>query len=465
LGRHPGAELQELRLDLLEDQAAVPGSCPVDPKKLLVTCRPESEGGRFGGSDELRLNLLKSFLETGPGWVDIELSTGEQERKEIIELARRAGTRVLISQHVFEQEAASQIEGKFARLAAADGDAVKLAVTVEDAAELRVLYYVGKQTNRPNVLVGMGPAGLLSRALYTRFGSSWTYVASREGGQTAEGQYTLEQFGHYRLPPDPEARLFVLLGGAQILKSPGPQVYNQLFATKGINACYLPVITDRPAETLNFLLSMGLKGASVTMPLKQKVVKLMDSLGEEAAATDAVNTITVESDERLSGDLTDGSGAAMVLQKKCGQLVGKRCVILGTGATAAAIAQSLTANKASVTILGRDQYQAEFLATRFGAAGFGDIADLTSVPFDVLVQATPVGADDEQATLVADTSLLTGKVVLDVVVGNETRLLRDTREAGGVPVPGRALWAEQGRLQLARWLGLAIPVSMLGDRP
>jgi shikimate 5-dehydrogenase len=213
------------------------------------------------------------------------------------------------------------------------------------------------------------------------------------------------------------------------------------------------------------LLSLGLKGASVTMPLKRKVVSLMDTLGEEAAAADAVNTITVEANERLSGDLTDGRGVAMLLQKKCGRLAGKGVVILGTGATSAAITQSLTRDGAKVTILGRDVRQAESLAGLFGAAGFGEIGDLKNVPFEILIQATPVGSADDQETLVPDTTLLQGKIVLDVVVGRETRLLKDTRSAGGVPIPGRAMWAEQGRLQLARWLGLAVPASQLEGPP
>jgi shikimate dehydrogenase len=151
----------------------------------------------------------------------------------------------------------------------------------------------------------------------------------------------------------------------------------------------------------------------------------------------------------------------MALQRASGSLSGKKAVILGTGATAAAIAQSLVAAGVLVTILGRDRNRTDVLARRFGAES-GHLNELHSVPFDLLVQTTPVGSTDAEATLVEYRRLLAGKLVLDVVLAeHETRLMRDTREAGGIAVSGRTLWAEQGCLQMEKWFALNLSTEEL----
>ncbi len=447
IARHPDVRLHEIRLDYLEEDLPGPEALDADPARLLVACRPRREGGLFMGSEEHRVTWLEGFIRGGAAWVDIEISSQASLRERISSLARKHGVKVMASRHELTPLDSEKVEAALARLTDADADAVKLAVPVEDAADLDQLLQAGARADRTVVLLGTGAAGLLSRALYRRFGSFMTYVASRPGEETAPGQLSAEEFEHYRLPTGPQTGLYVLLGGGQVLTSPGPRVYNRIFAEHGIDACYLPVITGRLAGSLDLLRSLGLRGASVTMPLKRQAVTLMDQLGESAAEAGAVNTITVGSDQRLHGDLTDGQGALAALQKAGGSLSGKRAVILGSGATSAAIASSLTSAGVAVTVLGR-----------------GRLKDLAKVPFDLLVQATPVGSDDPRATLVDDAGLLRGKLVLDVALRPETRLREDTIKSGGVAVSGRAMWAEQGRLQLKRWLDLDLPAEDLEGR-
>jgi 3-dehydroquinate dehydratase type I len=454
VARHPQAELLEVRLDLLAEPLDALSALEVDPRRLIVACRPQSEGGEYSGEEESRLGQLERLLEEKPGWIEVELSCEEARRDRLVALARERGVKVLISHH--ESEAASSFQARAiaALLAAASGDAVKLSMPVSDTAELDPLLQIGKRAMLPMVLLGQGTAGMLSQALYTRMGSFMTYVASRPGDETYVGQLTLEQLSRFRAPPGRDTSLYVLMGGPQVLTSPGLWAYNRLFASREINACYLPVITRKPAESLYLLKAMGLKGASVTMPLKQQVAPMMDVLGKKASAAAVVNTITVDTEGQFCGSLTEGRGAVIALQKAAGSLSGKRAVILGTGATAAAIAQGMVAAGVLVTILGRERGRTDVLARRFGAES-GHMNELHSVPFDVLVQTTPVGTTDEDATLVEYRRLLAGKIVLDVVLSEqETRLLRDTREAGGIPVSGSTLWAEQSCLQLEHWFSL-----------
>jgi 3-dehydroquinate dehydratase type I len=461
LARHPQAELLEIRLDLLDEPLSSLSDLEVDPKRLIIACPPEEEGGSYSGNEKRRLRYLEDLLTEKPAWVDIELSCEESRRDRLVEAAHGLGVKVLVSRYESEVASAFQARAVAALLSAAGGDAVKLSMPVSDTAELDPLVQIGKRAMLPMVLIGRGTAGFLSQAIYDRFGSFMTYLASRPGQGTYVGQLSDEHFQLFRLPVPKDTALFVLLGGSQVLTSPGLRVYNRIFFSKGINARYLPVITRKPAETLYLLKALDLKGASVTMPLKQQVAPMMDVLGKKASTAAVVNTISVDAEGQLCGSLTEGRGAVMALQRASGSLSGKKAVILGTGATAAAIAQSLVAAGVLVTILGRDRNRTDVLAKRFGADS-GHLNDLHSVPFDILVQTTPVGTTDADATLVEYRRLLAGKVVLDVVLGEqETRLMRDTREAGGTPVSGRTLWAEQGCLQMENWFALNLSVEEL----
>ncbi len=461
------AELQEIRLDLLQEPLERLGKPDIDFQKCIITCRAGREGGGFEGSEHERIGLLESTLELKPGWLDIELSTPSDLRSRILTQARKRGVRVLLSHHRMEPGQAHRCGEFLSDLAREHPDGLKLAVAVTDACELE--HFIKAQKNLapmiPNrVLLGMGAAGLLSRAMYTHFGSTWTYAACSRDTQTAPGQLTADDYRRYNLPPKPGADLYVLLGTLQIMQSPGPRVYNQLFSKLGISAVYLPVVTEQALPTLQMLKQFGLRGASVTMPLKKQLATHLDNLGQEARATGVVNTVTYEPSRGFSGDLTDGLGARAAVERYVDNLEGKKAVVLGSGATATAVAHGLTVAGAKVFILARNAQKARHLAEMVSCEA-GGLERLSEIDFDILVQTTPVGAQDSTQTLVSDPKILTGKTVLDVVLGAQTRLLQDAQKYAANPIPGRSMWAEQGRLQLRRWLGLQIDAAELERDP
>ncbi|NOZ84973.1 MAG: type I 3-dehydroquinate dehydratase [Deltaproteobacteria bacterium] len=455
-------DLFEIRLDLLEHLSA-PGDPPGPAGKLIVTCRPARQGGGFNGTERERLLVLSKFLSRWkPGWLDIEFDTPKPMKKEILEQAGKISTKVIVSDHELNGFPRQGLSDALEQLAAENTDAFKFAVTVHDAGDLKDILEYGKSFSSRKehaVLIGMGPAGLLSRALYDRFGSSWCYLAQSRSMTTASGQMDTDTFKSYGLPLKPGAELYVLMGGPQVMLSPGPAVYNKLFRETGFNGVYLPVITKRPGETLDLLALLGCKGASVTMPLKARCLASTDRVSIEAERSGSLNTLTFESRGSLRGHSTDGLGATAALRTKIRDLKDKKAVVLGTGGTASSIAYALQRAGTAVTILGRDLSRAKTLGHRLGA-GAGRLDELSGLNFDILVNATPVGMNREEESLVRDTSLLAGKVVLDVILSPSTRLLRDTIDAGGTPISGVRMWAEQGRLQLEDW-GI---VNIHGDR-
>src|SRR5437899_11879172 len=65
------ADLVELRLDSVSDPSAA-GAIAGRRRPVIVTCRPEWEGGSFKGSEEERQRILADALALGAEYVDVE---------------------------------------------------------------------------------------------------------------------------------------------------------------------------------------------------------------------------------------------------------------------------------------------------------------------------------------------------------------------------------------------------------
>ncbi len=93
------ADLVEVRLDSLADPAPERIVAAVGAK-LILTCRPVWEGGRFSGNEDSRLNLLRRGIDAGAAWIDIELNAAEK-------LGSPGASRLIVSHHDFTSTPAS----------------------------------------------------------------------------------------------------------------------------------------------------------------------------------------------------------------------------------------------------------------------------------------------------------------------------------------------------------------------
>jgi shikimate dehydrogenase len=302
----------------------------------------------------------------------------------------------------------------------------------------------------------MGEAGRLSRFAYRAFGSLFTYVAADDRNRTAPGQPTWDEalrMGLDRQTP----QVFGLLGGPAAVRSPGPRVWNAVLPRSGRPLAYVALPTARPAAVISMLRADSPAGLSVTMPYKTIVRDLIDAEAPSARRAGSVNTIVREGD-RLIGHSTDGAGALSALGAP-GRLAGRRVLVLGAGGAARAFVRAAVDAGASVAVAARRPGAAAELAASLGAAA-ADWGAALDVPFDVLVNATPVG-DDGISSPVADSAVLAGRIVLDMVIAREpTPLLRQAEAAGAAErIPGTAMWAHQGVLQMEILTGLRLDAA------
>jgi 3-dehydroquinate dehydratase-1 len=187
-----GADVLEIRLDLLGIRDSGLAAETIGKIKaetglpLILTNRSRAEGGKWEGSEEERVGILKELLspfsgESGVDAVDIELSAGEKEREGVISTAKKQGKTVIVSFHDFSKTPSFQEMEKIIEEAfRAGADIAKLAVmpgSMQDVLDLLRLTLNAREAKRPVCTIAMGKLGKHTRVIAPLYGSVLSYAS------------------------------------------------------------------------------------------------------------------------------------------------------------------------------------------------------------------------------------------------------------------------------------------------
>ncbi|MBX3143463.1 MAG: shikimate dehydrogenase [Trueperaceae bacterium] len=257
--------------------------------------------------------------------------------------------------------------------------------------------------------------------------------------------------------------------------SVSPQMHAAALAHHGIDATYEALAVppaDLPERVASLRAAPAFLGANVTVPHKESVVPLVDSLSVDAASIGAVNTLRFEGD-RLIGDNTDASGFLRSLLEAGVEPDGMTALLLGSGGSARAVASALLGAGADVLVANRSVERARDLVDHFTRRVSGrSMAVAESVGralagCDILVNCTSVGMAGGPAPdavpLDADLAALQAHaVVVDLVYRPEvTPLLAAARATGLRTVGGLGMLVHQGAAAFEAWTGLSAPVDLM----
>lgn len=216
------------------------------------------------------------------------------------------------------------------------------------------------RSHAPLLGISMGEYGQITRVVGPLMGAAWTYAALSHNEKSAPGQLTLEELRSiYAIERKTRACALYGLIGSPVDKSIGHYVHNRLMQALEIDALYIKMAVEPTELSLFFTLArrLGMRGLSVTMPLKEAVIPYLDALDESARDACAVNTIAFESNQ-LVGYNTDGEGAFKAL---AGHLQGTDhlIAIIGSGGAARAISAEVLKGGARVHLFNRTRPRAE----------------------------------------------------------------------------------------------------------
>ena len=459
-----GADLVELRLDHIRDlnPGVVRKLASAVGSRAIATLRSPAQGGAHGLERSRRSSLLKDICSQRFGYVDLELETDAGEAQTLVTVARRHRVHVIVSHHFLKPADLSEVEDALDACARI-GDVAKVAlpaIDVDTAMELVELARTQGSGKRRVVLIGMGPEGMITRALAEDVGQEIQYAAW--GRAAAPGQLPLATAVRLRTHEP------VVLGlvGHPIGHSISPAIQEAALAALGLPAVYLPF--DVGTESLDGLLHaahrLHLRGFNVTIPHKETMAHKLDELDGDAQRLGAVNTVVIE-EGWTKGHNTDVFGFRISLRSLGLRVGDRRVLVVGAGGAAKAVVHVVLREGAHVEITNRTIARSKALADAFDEPV--DVIPMDSLarrgPWDLLVNATPVGTKGFANGLpVPESVVARASFVYDLVYNPpNTPLLQAAKRLNRPGTSGLEMLLQQAAKSFELWTGHSAPFEAM----
>ena len=178
--------------DALKSLREVLGDMPI-----LMTFRTSKEGGEKAIEDAAYAELNIKAAQTGlVDMVDVEVFTGDEVVKSIIEGAHAAGVKVVASNHDFgKTPEKDDIVGRLRKMQDLGADIPKIAVMPNSKKDALTLLAATEEmateyADRPIITMSMAGTGVISRLAGEVFGSALTFGAAKKA--SAPGQMGVE---------------------------------------------------------------------------------------------------------------------------------------------------------------------------------------------------------------------------------------------------------------------------------
>ncbi|WPC44473.1 shikimate dehydrogenase [Clostridium sp. JS66] len=266
--------------------------------------------------------------------------------------------------------------------------------------------------------------------------------------------------------------------GTPVGHSGSPAMYNYSFQKLGIDSAYLAfdISLEKVPDAIAAMKTLNIRGSNVTMPCKSEVVKFMDELSPAARIVGAVNTI-VNSNGKLTGNITDGVGFVRSLKENGVDVKGKNITIIGAGGAATAIQVQCAldgAKEISIFNIKDDFYKrAEETIEKLKqevpqcVVELYDLEDRQKLrekiaSSNILVNATRVGMHPhEDESPIKDSTVFRKDLVVSDTVYNpkQTKFLKDAEAAGCKTVDGTGMLLWQGAEAFKLYTGLEMPAK------
>ena len=256
--------------------------------------------------------------------------------------------------------------------------------------------------------------------------------------------------------------------GHPINHSKSPKLHNYWLSLFNIDGYYIPLDIDpRNFEnSIRALSSLGFVGANVTIPYKEKVLKIADKISDRAAIIGAANTLTFLQDGRIYADNTDGYGFLQNIKCTYNDWTAGEgtSVVFGAGGASRAILGALIEDGANEVILAnRTRSRADQLRSDFGAKI--KVVDWMKVQnylsdASTVINATSLGMDGKAELPIPLQGLKKNTLVTDIVYTPlNTPLLENAAKRGCRTVDGLGMLIHQAIPGFERWFGMKPDVS------
>jgi shikimate dehydrogenase len=271
--------------------------------------------------------------------------------------------------------------------------------------------------------------------------------------------------------------LLTAIFGDPVAHSLSPAMHNAAYATLAMDRAYIAchVTPERLREALRAIPALGIVGVNLTVPHKERAVRMMTQLTAEARLLRAVNCVIMRNGD-LHGDNTDARGLEADLRDQGVAAAGKLVVIVGAGgAASAAVLAAIRLGAARIVICNRTIARANRLARSFAqylgargggrpretieARGLDTLVNATTMSAaGIVINATPMGLKTGGFTPLSYASASPDCVFYDMIYAREaTPFLAPALATGRRAIDGAGMLINQGVLAFELFNGVAPP--------
>jgi shikimate dehydrogenase len=275
--------------------------------------------------------------------------------------------------------------------------------------------------------------------------------------------------------------LLTAIFGDPVVHSLSPAMHNAAYAALAMDRAYVAfhVTPAHLREALRAIPALGIAGVNLTVPHKERAMRMMATLTEEARLLRAVNCVINRNGE-LHGDNTDARGLESDLREQDVTVTGKLAVIIGAGgAASAAVLAAIRLGAARIVICNRTISRANRLARSFaqylGARGGGRphetieargldalVNATTMSAAGIVINATPMGLKTGAFTSLSYTTTPAECVFYDMIYAREaTTFLAPALANGRRGIDGAGMLINQGVLAFELFNGVAPPSGVM----
>jgi len=362
----------------------------------------------------------------------------------------------------------SQLTDRFAQISSVPAAVYKLVTNATTIAEEFLPLSLLKSLNRSDAIAySNGPLGFWNRLLALHVGSPGIYGLVAGGSVATMEPAIAKLIADYGLPEvTPAKELFAIIGNP-IFHSLSPRLHNASYRAMDHPALFVPLRVESFAEFWReFVVSrkldefgLPINGMTVASPHKEEAVLTAKQVSEMARQTEAAN-ILVRNNGWWIADTTDPDVVYTASRDGSVEVKKKRAAVIGCGGAGRAIAAALVESGAGVTLINRGAERGEHAAALLGLP-YLPLREFSAEGYDIVVNATPVGRDTDEAPFELET-MSDDVVVIDLVYGaRPTPLVGTTRARHQIAIDGRDVLVTQVRHQFRLMTGKEMPSDVL----
>ncbi|MFA6915093.1 MAG: shikimate dehydrogenase [Parachlamydiales bacterium] len=445
------ADIIELRLDLFNtlDLQALEALRNEHSIPMIFTLRNLDQGGHYLHSETNRLQDIERIAQLKPEYLDIEYNVSPSFIEKIA--TQYPDTKLILSYHN-TKSTPDNLDAIWEIMRSIRAHWYKIAVMANSPLDaLRLAIWSKEHSNI--IAISMGSHGQFTRIIAPFLNAPLTYACVEESkdSATAPGQLCgpllIERYNYRKL--NSQSQIYCLIGNP-VDKSLSDLTHNHLFKQLDINAVYVKIALT-PEELPKFLhlaKQLPIQGLSVTMPLKEHIVPLLDEVDHEASAIGAVNTLVLENG-KYKGYNTDCRGALNAIESQI-PVRNKKLVVIGAGGAAKSIVYEALQRGAHVTVANRTVEKAEKISKKFHC-NYCSLENLSSVAltgYDIIINTTP------ESLPIKEKDLLYKTVAMDIKTRPQyTDFLNLAHSKQCKLVFGYQMFIEQALGQYKLWFG------------